>query len=75
MYIHIYTPPAMNRLFNELWCSIYLGQIDSKENFTRLSIMFQRSFGNFIVGAGYKIISKTEDDKVEIPNIKIAYKL
>ena len=65
----------INSLFNKLWCSIYLGQIDSKENFTRLSIMFQRSFGNFIVGAGYKIISKTEDDKVEIPNIKIAYKL
>ena len=65
----------INSLFNELWCSIYLGQIDSKENFTRLSIMFQRSFGNFIVGAGYKIISRTEDDQVEIPIIKLTYKL
>ena len=60
----------INSLFNKLWCSIYLGQIDSKENFNRLSIMFQRSFGNFIVGVGYKIISRTDDDKIEIPNIK-----
>ena len=65
----------INNLFNKLWCSIYLGQIDSKQNFNRLSITFQRSFGNFIVGIGYKIISRTEDDKIEIPNIKFAYKL